>query len=111
MAALALRCFITQELQTATESLFPEIDKLLENRRYQRALRPLVARRTRKQYRSMVDLLFCELFPEYQDACFAFYNDDGDPLRDILPREEVGIFNAFMLLALDQLVRNEDQDL
>jgi hypothetical protein len=67
-----------------TASIFPQIDAMLEQTEYQKAVGFFPKGRYRVgRYASVLDFLFSELF-DMQDYCFAFYREEGAPLRDIL---------------------------
>lgn len=56
----------------ATESIFPEVEAMLfttSSEDYQKALQYVAAKKDMNRYKSVVDFLFCELFPEWQHKC------------------------------------------
>lgn len=86
-----------------TESIFPEVDELLQDSDYQEALEHLTTHAARKNmevYRSMVDFLFCELHPQWRRHCRMYYAEKGPALREDLPKQEREPYERRMLAAL-----------
>ncbi len=67
----------------ASESIFPAVDALLEDRQYQKAIVFAVRKKEVRRYRSFVDFLYCELFNDWV-RCFQYYEGDGPPFRDLI---------------------------
>ncbi len=85
----------------ATESIFPQAEALLlSGDDYVSALEYAVGKRERRKYHSMMDMLFCQLHPEYQPACSRFYISGEKPLREVLSIEEVVEFGNRLVVAL-----------
>ena len=86
----------------ATESIFPQVEALLlSNTDYQDALQYVASRKNMDRYRSMMDFLFCELFPEWKASCFRFYENEGPALREQISIEEILHYNNKLLKAMD----------
>jgi hypothetical protein len=86
----------------ASQSIFAKAEKKLEQTDYQQALAGLCPRRNMDRYRSMMDCLFAEVFPELQAACWKFYDGNGPQLRkdpklnpDNLHYSEVPLIRAY----------------
>lgn len=89
----------------ATTSIFPEAEALLlENKSYWRAIKfvlpPWKVNRAKK-YKSVMDFLLCELYPEWRSSCFRFYRDDGPPLKELLTPEQVVAYGRRLVKALE----------
>lgn len=99
------RCELIQALQLCggmTESIFPQVEAwLLVETDHQKALLVLDDKDCRLNYHSMMDFLFCELFPAYKKICKKFYDGNGKPLRDLISVQEVLLYNDVLLKALE----------
>lgn len=51
-------------------------------------------------YIDLVDYLFCEIFTWHQEDCFAFYDDKGPPMRKLMSKDEIDLYDRFMLNCL-----------
>lgn len=51
-------------------------------------------------YRDLIDYLFCEIFTWEQEACFAYYDDKGPPLRKLYSKDQIEAYDLFMLNCL-----------
>lgn len=105
MGSLSPRMLVIQSFELVggmTASLFPTVEILLRcDDRYSWALQLLAPDRERMlEYRSLVDLLFCELNPQYQKACRRFYAGRGKSLRALITEKERDGFNQELLAAL-----------
>lgn len=98
------------EFRSATESIFPSVDELLEQTRYQEALKYVAGRKNMNKYRSMVDFLFCELFTQFRAACLAFYDNDGPPLRKMVPKNHRQQYAIIMVSALDRALQAKERE-
>jgi hypothetical protein len=86
----------------ATESIFPQVEALLiGSKEYQYALEYATNRKSAKWYNSVVDFLFCELHPEWRIPCRRYYAGNGPMLKDMITTEQLLMFNARMLKALE----------
>tara|TARA_B100002003_G_scaffold247026_1_gene277771 strand:- start:102 stop:503 length:402 start_codon:yes stop_codon:yes gene_type:complete len=99
------QCKITQALSVCggtTESIFPQVEALLISESdYQEALEYVSVKKRMDRYGSLMDFLFCEIFIEYQTACFKFYNSKGPMLKDTITPEQLFRFNSILLTALE----------
>lgn len=84
-----------------TDSVFPAIEAWLEadSDRW-KAFTRIRGRKSAERYQSVMDFLLCEVIPQYRKACFAFYNDDGHPLRDLATHAELRSIEARLMLFL-----------
>jgi hypothetical protein len=67
----------------------------------QHALEYVAAKKKIERYQSVMDFLFCELFPIWRFHCFRFYNDAGPPLREQAKPEQLAIYDAQLAVALN----------
>jgi hypothetical protein len=97
-----IACRVTLEpVGGNTASIFRETeDYLLESSDHQCALEYIARRKNMDRYHSMVDFLFCELFPSMQKGCFAFYEDRGPQLRYLIDEPVIEVVDMYLLLAL-----------
>lgn len=72
----------------ATESIFPAVRRKLRSAKAVQSLQWLAGDDLRLQYRDLIDLLYAELFDQ-QEACFAFYADEGQPLRLLSDKDQL----------------------
>lgn len=84
----------------ATNSVFPKVERMLMELRYQRALKFVSGRKNMERYWSMVDYLFCEYFIGYRASCFKFYKNEGPPLREIEDCETLKYFETRLVAVL-----------
>jgi hypothetical protein len=85
----------TQWLPVVTEdsaatSIFPEVEEfLMSSSELQDAVfATLPSHVDMDRYRSMMDLLFCSVCPEYRWDCILFYRNQGPPLREYMSEEK-----------------------
>lgn len=92
----------TQELRAIpmTESIFENAARLLENTEYQKILTDLAPRKSMRRYRSSMDFLFCELFPQYKYHCRRYYQDKAPSLRLVLSKFEIRFYDQMLYAAL-----------
>lgn len=84
------------------KSIFPQVETLLEDREYQKALRFVAWRKNMDRYTDTIDFLFCELFGHpWIKRCQEYYHNDGDPLRKIITEEQKEYYQKKMLSALE----------
>ena len=93
------------ELQPAggmTQSIFAEAERLLMSETdFQRALRFVASRKNMNRYRSMLDFLFCEIFIDWRDRCFAYYDDETRPrLKDLIDEKQRALYDRWLVAAL-----------
>ena len=94
-----------------TRSVFPQVEAwLMESADRQDAIRFIGRRKDMMKYRSMMDFLFCELFVQYRNACFRFYEDAGPGLIEMVTVPQWRYFNKALLagteLAFEKHSRN-----
>lgn len=96
---------LTQALQVAggmTSSIFPQAEALLiDSTEHVQALEFIGARKNMDRYESVMDFLFCEIFPQFRWSCFRYYREEGPPLRDTITVEQLVFFSQALLVALD----------
>lgn len=96
---------LVQSLQIvggATESIFPLAEVMLRgNSDYQQALEYVAARKKMERYQSVMDFLFCELFPGWRMVCRRFYTNNGPQLKLLLTPDQVIEYNGKLLKALE----------
>ena len=63
-------------------SVFPTLSDMLEQDKYQFAIRAVGLRKDWTRYRSLVDFMFVEMFPEWRTVCRKYYYDEGPSLAD-----------------------------
>jgi len=89
----------------ATSSIFPTIEALLlGGGDHFPALTYVANHKAMERYMSVMDFLFCELHMEWKFACFAYYNEGGKQLRDLIDSEEISKCTNQMLVALERAV-------
>jgi len=100
----ALTLKLTQALELvggSTESIFPEVEAFLQaSSDHQNALDWVASRKKADRYRSVVDFLFCELYPEHRGACFRFYLSGDQPFRELITMAQRSMYAWEMLQAL-----------
>jgi hypothetical protein len=114
MQMLALRMQQVPSLETrqemsrtfggATSSVFTLTSSLIQSdTSYLAAAQRLVDLRSRTEleYRSMMDLIFCELFPEWRDPCRWFYTGYGPQIGEYMTRRSIRLHDAAMVIALE----------
>lgn len=74
---------------TRFTSIFTEAEALMSIRDSQRAVIALANSKGLDDYNEIMDLLFCELFPQFRGACLRFYNRRGPQLRKTLNLESL----------------------
>ncbi len=85
----------------ASESIFPELDALLLDTEYQKALQFVAARKEMDRYRSMVDFLVSEVFTEFRPDAFAFYRGKGPQLRFLVTEKERACCERLLVKGLE----------
>ena len=84
-----------------TTSIFPEAERmLLENTAYWNALCFIACRKRMDRYISVIDFLFCELYPRFQRPCARFYEGNGPLLKDVLSDTEIDHYGCMLVYAL-----------
>jgi hypothetical protein len=110
---MQLSCSLSIQLQTtmirslqltggATSSIFPQVELLLnEDIDHQHAIEYVAFRKRAKKYRSVIDFLFCELYPEWRKSCYLFYADKGPQLKKMMSKEDLARYNWRLLKAVE----------
>jgi len=81
----------------ATSSIFPKAELMLFNdSTNMKALFWLTGKKN-TAYRSVIDFLFCESFPNFKRFCFEFYNNEGPALCDIITIESIKIAGEILV--------------
>ena len=100
------------QTQSATETVFPAVERLLEETEYQKALKYVSFRKDQDRYRSVIDFLFAELMGgKWKAACFRYY-DDGCLLKDdprVTP-EMLSEWEKQICMALDVAWNDMDEE-
>lgn len=91
---------VLSQFRSMTESIFPEVYKLLAEIEFQQALEYIGWQKRMERYRSMGDFLFCELFPSYKPGCWRFYADKGPQLKQLITERQRATFEKVMLVSL-----------
>ena len=65
-------------------SAFPLVEAWLSHSEHAKALLFVASRKSAKNYKSVVDWLYCETFPGMRGACQRFYADKGPLLRELI---------------------------
>lgn len=85
----------------ATQSIFLEVEALLGDTDFQKALEYVAARKKMDKYHSVIDFLFCELNTEWQVPCMRFYADKGPQLKELLTDKQIESFDKKLVVALN----------
>ena len=100
-----MRLEVAQALQLVgglTSSIFPKAEAWLnESTDHMNAVRFIASRKDMNRYLSVMDFVFCEIFPTYKPACFKYYNDKGPMLKDMITVEELQHFGDVLLKGLE----------
>jgi hypothetical protein len=105
---LALQCAqrLSVDLAIITDnaaagSIFPLVEVWLqETTDHWNSFEMIVQRKDQELYRCVVDMLFCEAFPNFKALCRAFYDDKGPQLRFILTEKQRAFAEALLLVLL-----------
>ena len=85
----------------ATQSIFVNAEALLlSSSDWQNAIEYVAKRKKMDKYRSIIDFLFCELFPDWRIPCRRFYAGNGPPLKTLLTTEEVEEYDWRLCVAI-----------
>ena len=57
-------------------------ERLAKNSKYQEAIKFIGKNKNIDRYRDMIDFLFCEIFTQWRNDCFKFYDGKGPMLKD-----------------------------
>jgi hypothetical protein len=80
-----------------SETVFPRTERSLRSTRNQQALTFVKTTSRPETYRSVMDWLFCNVFPHERAACFSFYADKGKQLRFIRTPSQLKLYDAGLL--------------
>lgn len=64
------------------DNVFPKLTELLEEEKYQLAIRVVGWEKKWSRYRSLEDFVFVEMFPKWKSACIRYYDGKGPSLRE-----------------------------
>lgn len=84
----------------ATESIFPLVEKWLDQEDNVKALRHISGKPGKYGYHSVIDWLTCETFPEEKPRCKAFYKNQGPLLRELISDARREFYERVMLFVL-----------
>ncbi|OGY91781.1 MAG: hypothetical protein A3B31_01445 [Candidatus Komeilibacteria bacterium RIFCSPLOWO2_01_FULL_53_11] len=85
-----------------TQSIFPQAEAwLLASIEHQAALEYVAMNKNMNRYESVMDFLFCEIFPIYRSACQRFYAGRGPQLRDMINVEQLVFSGNCLMKALE----------
>ena len=88
-------------LPSMAEELFILSDFYLkETSQHQALLKMFSNYACMNKYRSMLDMLLCEIFPEFKKGCFRFYRDEGPQLEDLISKELIEYLDKAIYLCL-----------
>jgi hypothetical protein len=87
MLSLCLRqgliCGLELRGGITSQTVFPKTEDKLLSTEVQKSLDKVMKRKNSEKYRSLMDFIFCELFPEpWRWKCFKYYNGNGSLLID-----------------------------
>lgn len=86
----------------AADSVLPLVEAWLgESTDHWNALRAISRQKADPGYRSVVDFVLVSVCPSLKHACFAFYEGDGPPLRDIATEAERRYYERRVLAFLE----------
>lgn len=85
----------------ATRTIFPEVEALLAIGDYQKSLDLVAKRKNADRYHSVMDFLFCELYPQHRPACFRFYLSGELPFRELITMAQRQVYAWELCQALN----------
>jgi hypothetical protein len=89
---------LRQEQQPPEFTVFPLTEKVLEkNCVSHQKFDP------DNEYNSLMDAVFCSIYPEWKSECFKYYNDEGEKLNETLSRQEIFEYDVEMCVAIEEL--------
>ena len=98
-----MRLAITQSFQQPlTASVFPLTEKLLEDPECYAAVYGWLGEDNVSRYASLMDCLFCTIFPEYREVCFEYYNGVGNSLKSIISSKTIELLD----ISLEKLIKS-----
>jgi hypothetical protein len=93
-------CLSLAQQQIPFSSIFEGAEGAMNSSHVMGCLKYIARRKDMDRYHSVVDFLFCELFPIYKPGCFRFYADEGPQLREIIDEEQILFYDNQLLKAL-----------
>jgi hypothetical protein len=91
------RMLQVQRLGGATTTVFPRAERSLRSLENQRALKHVKTSSQPETYHSVMDWLFCNVYPHERPACFSFYAGTGKQLRFLKTPSELRLYDAGLL--------------
>lgn len=85
----------------ATHTIFPKVERWLDDSDHQASLDLTAKRKDVTRYRSIIDFLYAELHPQWKPACFRYYDDEGPPLKELITAKQRKVMEATMLVFLE----------
>jgi len=83
------------------DSIFIKADELLEKTDYQKAIRRLLPKGRHPRFRSIMDAIFCEIFPWHRSPCLEFYRGGSKKqAKDILTKAQIKQYDAMLCVAI-----------
>lgn len=82
-----------------SQSVFPQVEKWVYSKSDHAELLQELVPFVEIEYQSLLDLLFCESYRDQQEACLAFYEGKGPPLRELCTGKELQMFERGLLLS------------
>jgi hypothetical protein len=88
--------------EAATDSIFPKAERMLQDKRTQRAVRFVTGEwpDKRNRFRSLLDWFTCRTLPELLKPCRAFYADKGPKLDEVYTAEQIRATETFLVNSL-----------
>jgi len=80
-----------------TQTVFPKTEEALRETENQKALAHVPGLAEQEDYRSVMDWLFCCVYPGERAACFCYYKDDGPSLKESKSRAELLLEDRVLL--------------
>jgi hypothetical protein len=94
----------------ACQSIFPLVEIWLGSSKRYEVLKKVAHRKDMYRYRSVVDFMFCELFPEWRKHAIAYYEERGPQLHEMITEAERNYYERYMLLFLEVAWQAVKQD-
>ena len=103
---LSMCCSLRQEQKLEPEefTVFPMTKKVLEE--YKISIEKFD---TNNEYRSIVDAIFCNIYPGWKEDCMNYYNGNGKKLKEVLNKEAIFEFDLEMSVALSHFFRTGER--
>src|SRR5208283_3198115 len=80
-----------------TYSIFIKSERwLLADPEHLRAIEQSIQVKRANRFRSLMDYLFCELFPQFSADCQEYYNGKGKPLRQMVAPPEIRSYDEVL---------------